>query len=127
MSYDQGLDQAAVDLIRARVYITMLMAQAHGKQPGGVFHLWFPEPRTTSYVLRDGNPPASKDRPPWLRRNRLVIDTTDVPASVLTAIRGRIRHRKGDRSLPVDDRAYAQIIDQYVKDRVIARGALRTQ
>ena len=82
------LDQWEIDCVRMRVLSSIVNLAVKSAQKGhawdlSVRHLWFPENEVNIYQVRDGNPPADRDRPKHLRGYRLEVDPLSPPQAML--------------------------------------------
>lgn len=119
-------NEAAINRIRARVIASCLItAVEDGVRKPPVRHLWFPEPRLTKRELRDGNPPADVDRPPWLKGVYLVVDVGEIPQDVWDEIKAQRREARKGTSEPtrivdvVDDPALIDAIERHCRRGVL--------
>jgi len=92
------LEQREVDQIRLNTLTSLLIMRVKtGLMENKVFHLRFPENRTTRYVQRDGNAPADVDRHPWERRLRLELDLGEISNELRNAVTGLLELNKGKK------------------------------
>jgi hypothetical protein len=90
------LSQLEIDVVRFRVLSSMVTQHLRAMQndPGydpdfAVRHLWFPENDVNHYELREGNPPAVRDRPKHLRSYELELDLARWPRRLADELRVR--------------------------------------
>lgn len=84
------IDVVRMRVIKARVDHMVFMKMNHNVAPDlKTKHLWFPEDNVNIYELREGNPPADKDRPKHMRGLRLEIDVENLPPRIVDALAER--------------------------------------
>lgn len=74
---------------RLKCTIALLMQYADKGIRPPVGHLWWPKNNRYYYEFRKGNPPADVDRPPWLKKHRLVVDAAAMPQRLVDLVKAQ--------------------------------------